>query len=77
MNGIGTVAMELIETIAEEFGSDVQVTIAGIVCEVAQGDEHSIVARFTDQRDWVQVAFLQEGIAAVYDTTAEGQDDDA
>lgn len=73
---LGTFTAQTMEHIEDRFGDEATLRIVAIVAEVDVGDATEILVTSDDDRPWVQLAFLQEGVNSLEARLAMFQDDD-
>lgn len=76
---LGKFTAQTMEHIEDRFGDEATLRIVAIVAIVAKvyvGDATEILVTSDDDRPWVQLAFLQEGVNSLEARLAMFQDDD-
>jgi hypothetical protein len=62
---LGVLCARALEMLGDRYEGDALVRTAALVIEVEHGEEQETLVTATDDRLWVQVAFLREGVVVL------------
>ena len=72
---IAEVCAQMVERVDEQFGADCTLRTVALVVEVDSGPSTHILAAASDDRPWVQMEFLGQGIDVINHAMDAERDD--